>query len=571
MPRTQLQLPDFAPDREVGSVYRTTGLVAKPVDARGGVAYVKGTGVSDNPLTDFAIEFEFEHTVDPTFTPPPGAPTSRPRTDAQGQDLRVPPLSELRDFYTALELPQTQQVVFLCYGSTARGGQATVYYVDILDQRKIKRLPTPHNATSDLPRVRAFPFVYRDEQYMIFSNGRLIRIDNEALRGAITEQQFRAAVTEVETDILAGDTTSSGVVVRYVPELQNNPIIAVTVWQQRLFIALKRTVHWSDLGDLTTWNRREEVNEVETRTLAGSFTLDQEIIRDVVVSDRSLYLFTSTQIYRATVSDVEVQFQVVPVSQSVDYLTGAVQYQNGIYFVSRAGIKFLPSGAADPVIVSTPINEFIQPLLRANEAITTAIVEDTSSVAWLFPERRIVVLYNTKFQRWQIIENLPAFVLGFSFTGSFVIGALVGEAFVQLAGTIIGNLSPRSLAHTTVVTADPANPERGLVHFIGFYSREYALDFRPYKTQGRRAVLLQRVSLRDVSRNDYTVQHRVFSRFPDGSYGNARLAEAPRSPDRRNDCRFYRKVPEIDLHIVVRGEFDELTTLVLEHSGEMGV
>lgn len=576
MPRREIPLPPFNPDASEDSVYQTTGLVEKPLGG-GKVAYVPGTGISDSALSGtYSILYEYALERDPlTDTSPERVKTNQPNA---GDPLRLPPLSLLREFYTATELPPEIRIPFLLYEEVDDTEQSTVYWVDVRDQNKVKRLPTPSNATEDLPKLPAFAVVYQDEQYVIYSNGLLIKVDSARLAESSTEDQYRDALEIVETDIRERSVETKEF---NVPEIQSDPIIDVRVWQLRLFIALKRTVHWSDVGNLERWDTHEIINEGEDdeytqRTLAGSFTLDQEAIKAMVLSDRSLYLYTLNQIYRAQVSDVEVQFQVIPIIQSIDYLTGAIPYQNGQYFVSRAGIKFLPTGSTAPVIVSNQINERLQVLLQDNESVTAAIVESTSSVLWLFPARRTIIIFNTKFERWQIIEDIAAHALGLSFvTGETLGGELGNRQIGDFTTERLGDFGSQSESQTTVITENEDGG--GQINLIGSHSPEYSLRVRLEKSSGRSRVVLQNVSLTDVQANPgspaYSVRYRsnveTVHKRPDSSDDRPGFSREY-FPNMRNEVRIYMDVEEVDLHFDVLGEFVELSDIVVETSAPMG-
>ena len=577
VPRFDINFPEFIPDAQVDSVYHTRGLVPKPVGDQ--VVYVPGTGISEGAIQNFEAKLEYEQLIDPNADPPTAAIRKRANAPNAGTDLELPALELLMDFYTATELPREQQTVYLFYQEASDPEQATVYFVDTRDENKIKRLPTPHNSTTPLPQTRAFPFVYRDQQYIIYANGLLLRVDNTALLESITIDQRRGAVTEVTTNIRGSLNDAPNV-----PELQNNPIIDIIVFQERLFIALKSTIHWCHPGDLAQWARREEISGVVSRTFAGSFVFDQEVVRKLIFSDRSLYMFTTNQIWIASVAEAQVQFTVLPAVQSIDYLTGAIQYQTGIYFVSRAGIKFLPNGARDPAIISQNINETIQSLLLDKAPVTAAIVEDTSSVMWLFPSRRTIIIYNTKFQRWQILTNIAAQALGFSFTGSTTLGDLSGTLVSSLFGTTIGDLSPRAEAHTTVVTErrDDDGITAGEVKFIGFFSDSYSLSLKAYKSQGNRHVILQKVSVRDVDKLDRLPPDAAERQpplddrhpFPYTITARDRRSSQPLAtcrPNRRNQAHIYRKALDVDVTVNLEtADFTQLETIVVETTDELG-
>ena len=573
MPREEIALPAFNPDRPESSVYQTTGLVAKPI-SREKVAYVPSTGLSESAIRDFEIRLEYDLVRDElTDTAPPRIKQRQPNA---GTELALPPLDLLRQFYTATQLPSTQQVVFLFYDPPDDSEQSTVYFIDILDLKKVKRLPLPHNATEDLPKLRAFPFVWQDEQHIIFSNGLILRVDSTALQEATTAQDYRDAVTVVETDIRGQALSDPSTFV--VPEIHEHPIQDIEVRFNRLFVALHRTVHWCHPGNLARWDTREEfeVDDMteERATLAGFFVLDDESVQALNSSDKSFLIFTKNEIHRAVISDPKIQFQVLPMAQSTDYLTGDITFHNGTYFLSRSGVKYLPSGGDNPVIISQPINERLLSLLRTKTPVTAAVVEDTSSVIWLFPSQRTIVMFNMKFETWQILEDVPAHVLGFSFTGITTIGDLAGQSIGSLTGTSIGDLSPRAESHTAIIIERPDGA--GEVRFIGFYSPSYSFRVQIYKGTGDKRVVLQKVSLEDVRAKPGQVAYDVRYRNDPDRVKNVPISanrpgfSAPYRPNGRNECLIYKSMEEIDLEVNIYGEFTQLESIVVEATAELG-
>ena len=158
---------------------------------------------------------------------------------------------------------------------------------------------------------------------------------------------------------------------------------------------------------------------------SGSYSVE-EPIKNIVTSGNALLLFTQNQIHRATVSDPQIQFEILPLAESCDYVAGAIEFQAGVYFLSQAGVKFLPNGAINPEFISHHITNDYRELISNRGSISVAKYDKLSIILWFFPNSSKILIWSTLWANFQIIDDIKGITIGEIYNPYTTIDALTG-------------------------------------------------------------------------------------------------------------------------------------------------
>ena len=399
-------LPPYRPDAYEEACIEVDGLLYRPIDRRNS-AYTKAATLSKTQ--DDAINL-----TKPEYDLTPTLQTRTRIVNGRRREVHLPAAGNLKEFRTVRH--NQTYITFIIYNATDSPEQESIYYVDRSTftpegNYPIRRLPDYYydgnqRRTFTYPKEEGFPFIFNEELYVLFASGDiLVRVDSEALLA----QRYEDAVNNfspielIEINLKGNiQTTTGDSGVPTVPEIHDTKIKDIVIWRERLFIALSSTVHWSAVNDLTEWSTTRIKGSGATLrtafTTAGHFLYESQEVQDIIPSGSILYTFTDTTLHAAVISDIDIQFNSIPIINELTYLGGLTQYAEAIYFITNRGIERLVNGSTAPEVISLNLNARVERTIRKNIEFTSNVAHYIKgTLLWYGRGDEVIYAFSTKF------------------------------------------------------------------------------------------------------------------------------------------------------------------------------
>lgn len=241
-------------------------------------------------------------------------------------DLTAPPLQQLRDVLTAGGAGDAVVRSFLL---TDRG-YPFEYTTTAGNMPTLTKLTDDEFVGDHTEADFYLGFVFNGSAYLLSSNWEIFQASSDAQLSDLTEVES----TILDALGLANISTDAE------PK-------AVSVFQNRVWIAVGQNIIWCDTNDLSEWRPSylggedtDPVGERPTITTNAGHQLFNESspVLDIKQNGDTIYIFLDDVIYKTEVLDVDTQFGFTPITSDIHYQGGATATRVGLVFFASDGM-----------------------------------------------------------------------------------------------------------------------------------------------------------------------------------------------------------------------------------------